>query len=328
MYNKYSCRLTKRAFRAGEEFMPDFPDSIDLKITNKCEWSCPWCHESSNKNGKSFSLSRTKEILSVLPKVPIEIAIGGGNVLDIAEDTLDLVLWLKERNNQPRITINYRDVEKYWNEVDGPEYKLVKEVNHIGVSLSKAPHGITEFSDFYSSSADDGKSFDHKHWKSNFSTYVFGSGSYQTVFHVIAGLFPPKDILELRKNFKNYPILFLGYKQWGRAKDTELPIKTLQETEEIVAELMSSNMYGSYQNSSVLGFDNLALEQLHIKDKLPERVFERLYLGDEGSHSMYIDAVNEEYAVTSRSPERVSWNDVGLLDYFKNISLNGSKCNI
>ena len=46
----------KRALRVGEELISEFPDSIDLKITNKCPWACPYCHESSTPNGKSFDL--------------------------------------------------------------------------------------------------------------------------------------------------------------------------------------------------------------------------------------------------------------------------------
>ena len=33
-----------------------------------------------------------------------------------------------------------------------------------------------------------------------------------------------------------------------------------------------------------------------------------------------IDAVKGEFARTSRSPERVSWNDVKLLDYYASLS--------
>ena len=38
----------KRTLRVGEDFNPDFPDSIDLKITNSCSHACPFCHEDSS----------------------------------------------------------------------------------------------------------------------------------------------------------------------------------------------------------------------------------------------------------------------------------------
>ena len=69
-----------------------------------------------------------------------------------------------------------------------------------------------------------------------------------------------------------------------------------------------------------LGFDNLAIEQLGIKDLVGDEKWKGIYLGDEGTCSMYIDAVKGEFARTSRSPERVSWNDVKLLDYYASLS--------
>ena len=317
-YDYYSRSLIKRGLRFNEPFLPDFPDSIDLKITNKCEWGCPWCHESSNKNGKSFSLKRTKKILSELPEIPIEIAIGGGNVLDIPEETLELVKWLMSRNNQPRITINYKDIKKHWNETNGPCFDLVREIQNMGISLDSAPVGVNQYDSF---SAEYKES---KYWSPTFASNTIGNGGGYSVFHIIAGLFPPNDIITLRKNFRNYPILILGFKQWGRAKNSELPIKKLKETEKIVEDIISNPRYET-SGFNVLGFDNLALEQLHIKEKLPKEIWNRLYFGDEGTHSMYVDAVNEKFAVTSRSADRVSWNDIGLIDYFKKISHD--RCN-
>jgi hypothetical protein len=69
-----------------------------------------------------------------------------------------------------------------------------------------------------------------------------------------------------------------------------------------------------------LGFDNLAIEQLGIKGMVDGEKWKGIYLGDEGTCSMYIDAVKGEFARTSRSPERVSWNDVKLLDYYASLS--------
>ena len=71
--------------------------------------------------------------------------------------------------------------------------------------------------------------------------------------------------------------------------------------------------------SYTIGFDNLAIEQLRIKEFLPEDEWENLYMGDEGQHSMYIDAVRGEFARTSRSEERTSWDDVGLIDFFNSL---------
>ena len=72
-------------------------------------------------------------------------------------------------------------------------------------------------------------------------------------------------------------------------------------------------------NPKIIAFDNLALEQLDIKSALTDSEWNTFYLGDECSHSMYIDAVEGKFARTSRSEDRVSWDSIRLLDYFKSL---------
>jgi hypothetical protein len=57
---------------------PKFPESIDLKITNRCNVGCVFCHENSVPNGKHADLEKTLEKIKCLPK-GVEIAIGGGD---------------------------------------------------------------------------------------------------------------------------------------------------------------------------------------------------------------------------------------------------------
>ena len=141
------------------------------------------------------------------------------------------------------------------------------------------------------------------------------------VAHIIAGVFPYKDLEKLFNASYTVPVLILGYKQWGRAKDTALP-KDLEKFKETLWELIikiKNEAYDHFVCGRTIGFDNLALEQLDIKSLLSEDEWERIYMGQEGGHSMYIDAVKGEYAMTSRSEERVSWDSIGLLDYFKGL---------
>ena len=78
----YDGTREKRVLRVGENFEPSFPDSIDLKITNKCLLGCSFCHEASNPSGKTANWSSLKKVLDQLPKVGIELAIGGGDVFE------------------------------------------------------------------------------------------------------------------------------------------------------------------------------------------------------------------------------------------------------
>ena len=297
--------LQKRCLRLGEDFMPDFPDSIDLKITNKCSWGCPYCHESSTKDGESFDYDKTTKILSQLPELPIEIAIGGGDVLD-APDFKKLVKWLNDRGNKTRATVNIKDVLKRREAFEDS----LKNVEAVGISLDSLPKFIKSC------------------WKDQDSLLCTINGKPDLfvqerayVAHIIAGVFPYKDLERLFNASYSVPVLILGYKQWGRAKDTALP-KDLEKFKETLWELiikMKNESYDRFVCGRTIGFDNLALEQLDIKSLLSEDEWERIYMGQEGGHSMYIDAVKGEYAMTSRSEERVSWDSIGLLDYFKGL---------
>ena len=156
----------------------------------------------------------------------------------------------------------------------------------------------------------------------DFNNYTLNSSLSSTniVFHVIAGLFPVNELKILLdsqyiKNLNN--LLILGYKQFGRAANTDLP-ESLPEFENVIKEFIVNNR-NKYTNRFNIAFDNLALEQLHMKDFISDEDWDHLYLGKEGSCSMYIDAVNETYARSSTSVDRTSWNDISLLDYFKSL---------
>jgi MoaA/NifB/PqqE/SkfB family radical SAM enzyme len=98
------------SLRFNENLDPSFPDSIDLKITNKCSWGCPFCHESSNPKGKDFDLDKTIKMLEKLPDYPIEIAIGGGNIFDCFDKFRELYTYIEGRGMLPRFTINSKDL--------------------------------------------------------------------------------------------------------------------------------------------------------------------------------------------------------------------------
>ena len=298
--------IQKRCLRVDEDFRAEFPDSIDLKITDKCSWGCPYCHESSTKNGESFDFEKTKEILSQLPELPIEIAIGGGDVLD-APKFKELVSWLNNRGNRTRATVNMKDILNRRKQFEN----YMRCVEAIGVSIDRLPEFIKDWENKDS-------------MLSTISGNInkigpFGSDKYY-VIHIIAGVFPYKDLEKLFDSCES-PILILGYKQWGRALGTELP-KDLQKFKEVIQKIVvekKNEEYHRFSTRKTIGFDNLALDQLDIKSILPEEEWKKIYLGDEGTHSMYIDAVKGEFAMTSRSEDRVSWDSIGLIDYFKGL---------
>ena len=275
---------SKRTLRVGENFEPQFPDSIDLKITNRCSIGCPWCHESSEPGGGIFDFTKTTNILSSLPRVPLEIAIGGGDVLECPEEAIELVKWIKDYGFHPRLTVNIESLKKIdWEKSEDPRIKLLDYVSTIGISV-RSP---------------------------SIPDNLFASRRFRLtkVFHVILGIMPISDFDKLVSKVSwGSGILVLGFKQFGRAKDMEIP--NLQEWRDYF-----KNM--KIRERSVIGFDNLALEQLEIKNHLPPERWNSLWFGPEFSSSMYVDAVEETFAPTSRSTERTSWSTgITLVDYF------------
>jgi len=329
VFYDYGDRQFKRCLRIGEDFEAEFPDSIDLKITNKCSHNCPYCHESSVSDGASFNLDHTIEILKQLPKYPIEIAIGGGNILDIPNETVKLINWCNDYGFKTRITVNHKDIKRFCLKVPKdkkvkikitPEEGMIQEIGTKvgGVGISLDPNLLPETCNILGRNCILAESL----FGDDIKDYTISSclRGKNIVFHIIAGLFPI-DKLKMILN-KEYikslgSLLILGYKQFGRAANTELP-ESLPEFEKVIKEFIinSRNDYISVFN---IAFDNLALEQLHMKEFITENEWDHLYLGKEGSCSMYIDAVNETYARSSTSIERVNWKDVRLLDYFKSL---------
>lgn len=298
----------KRALRKGEEFSPEFPDSIDLKITDKCDIGCKFCHESSTTTGKKFNLANTIQLLDKLPKCGIEVAIGGGDVLTCPSDLCLLVNWLIKNKFAPRLTLNYQSLV-YWLNTR-KDSAIVKNVlsnmsynGAVGISLTDIPKDLE-------------KSLD--------SMYNFLDRN-RIVFHIIAGIFPPNKILELKEivNNKSYfatKILILGYKSFGRAQGTTVDLTDWKKSIKQIIYDLRTNYMGIRESEIILGFDNLALEQLDIESSLFKEDWAKLYNGDEFTSSMYVDAVEETFAPTSRSPltERESWSSYSsIVDYFK-----------
>jgi hypothetical protein len=66
-----------------------------------------------------------------------------------------------------------------------------------------------------------------------------------------------------------------------------------------------------------ISFDNLAIEQLKVKRLFTHDGWNKFYMGDDFVFTMYIDAVNQQYAPTSRSNTRKSFSECTLEEFFQ-----------
>lgn len=68
--------------------------------------------------------------------------------------------------------------------------------------------------------------------------------------------------------------------------------------------ICSKDDYDKWKRDEVFWLDNLALEQLDVKNLMPQDKWDVFYMGDEGSSTMYVDMVNRKFAANSTSETR------------------------
>ena len=248
------------------EFIAEYPECMDVKITNRCDKGCHACHEDSTIDGKHGEILTAKFWDTLKPYT--EIAVGGGDPLS-HPDLVHFLLKLKRLNLIPNMTVNQVHFMKNW-----AFLKLLCEeklIYGLGVSLVEPTDEFIEKI----------KEFPN------------------AVIHVINGIVR-KDQLERLEN-QDLKVLILGYKEFRRGV-------TYLETHKVKVEVSKITLYDylpeMLNKFKVVSFDNLALEQLEVKRLLTEEEWNEFYMGNDGKYTMYIDLVNEQFALCSVAEER------------------------
>jgi len=246
-------------------FIPRYPESIDLKITNWCDMNCPMCHEKSGKDGKHANLEEIASLTRNLPE-GIEFAIGGGDPLS-HPDIVEFICFLDSRGIIPNVTINSNHLSRYKNVIDN----LIKHDKIKGIGVS---YDIAIPLEAY--------------WAAN---------TYQNVvIHLILGIHTTKDLKEIFDNVSHAKVLILGYKKIGRGKDFYSP----EVAKNILGWYYRIHEFFGYK-SKVIAFDNLSIEQLNLKRFFNEKNWNGFYQGNDGQFTFYVDLVKREYAISSTS---------------------------
>lgn len=142
----------------------------------------------------------------------------------------------------------------------------------------------------------------------NFAWKIENIMDENSVIHYIAGVHDIHDAIRLKKK-----VLVLGYKQFGFGKGFYSPEveQSLQKWKFWIQTLMMNNH---------VSFDNLALEQLGVQNFITEEAWERNFMGDDGQFTMYIDAVKQEFAISSTS-DRIKLNNSSAKEAFNKLQL-------
>ena len=271
---------------------PVHPESIDMKITDWCDVGCAFCHESSTVRGKHANVETIYRMIEGLP-AGVELAIGGGDPLSHPK-IFEIMEAFSKRGLVANVTVNGQHIYRH--------YKLIQDLRGYG-----AIHGlgISYHERMWHDYGEEAAPYDHDR-RGNGVMEFDDVADQNTIIHFIAGEHDPLDALNVSRY--NAKILVLGYKQFGRGVGHFSP----RVTHNLGAWKYWIN---TIMSKGIVCFDNLALEQLKLKDRLPADLWKRCFMGDDGTFTMYADAVRDEYAISSTS-SRFPSHGTTVLDFF------------
>ncbi len=266
---------------------PEFPESIDLKITDYCDAGCGFCHEKSTIHGRH---ALEDEIIRMLDGLPpgVELAIGGGNPASYPD--WKLFRRIKEMGLIANMTVHCTHLYRYRQQL----------INHLqgehirGLGVSVANHK------------------EYAYWRDFENSDVQNIlANPNVVYHVIAGIFPSHSLVG-SPFIRREKVLILGYKQYG------FGTSYFGESVEKSLAAWRFHIGAILQDARSVSFDNLAIEQLGIRELVSPQVWEESYMGDDGTFTMYVDAVRREYAKSSTSV-RHKLGKLSIKEAFQNI---------
>jgi len=250
-----------------KKLIPDFAENCDVKITDFCDGGCEFCYEGCSTKGKHAELLNQKWVQTLHPYT--ELALNGN---DLSHPQLLLFLQLlKSKNVIANLTVNQKHFMKNLKYI----HQLVDSgyIYGLGVSLVEVnDEFLTAIQEFPNA-----------------------------VIHTIAGILSPSDIIKLAD--KDLKLLILGYKELNRGIDFLSKNKEEIESRKEILQFMLPSMQGRF---NVISFDNLALEQLNVKTilNIDDKEWQKIYMGDDGKFTFYIDMVNQQFAKNSVADKR------------------------
>lgn len=256
---------TKEHFTMDDDFRFNFSESCDIQISQCCDNGCEWCYYGCSPTGKHGKLTGWKFFETMHPYTEIAINLQ----YPIPDELTEFLNIMKNKNIIVNITINQNHFMNPFIQSFIKQLIDMDLIKGIGISLTNPKQ----------------------------EKFIETVKQYpNTVIHVIAGITPLKDIEYLMGH--NLKLLILGYKAVGRGA------RYFTDYYSYVCgdiECLENNLINILNRFKVVSFDNLAIEQLHLKDKLSEKEWETFYGGDDGTVTFFIDLVKGVFARSSLS---------------------------
>ena len=269
---------TKTRFTKDDEFVAEFPESIDFSITDWCDIGCEFCYKGCSTKGKHGDIMNLPFIDTLI--AGSEIALGGGKLTSHPE-LVPFLHKLKQKGIIASVTVHQYELE---NNIEFIE-KLINEklIYGIGISFKQMTPILKQFLDTYSNA----------------------------VLHMINGIHTLEDF----KAVEGYKVLILGYKTCGRGiaygEENAHGNEVMRLQQDLYNEL--PKMIKKYK---VVSFDNLGIVQLEVKRVMSEKEWDEFYMGDDGQFTMYVDAVSEKFSRSSLQEKEFDLMD-NIVDMFK-----------
>lgn len=256
---------TKTHFTMDDEFEFKFPESHDISISQCCDNGCEWCYYGCSPTGKHGKLTGWKFFDSMRPYTEIAINLQ----YPMPDELTEFLNIMKNKNIIVNATINQNHFMNPFMQSLVKQLVDTNLIKGIGISLTDPTQ---------------------KDFINMVKRYP------NTVIHVIAGVTSPEDIDYLKGH--DLKLLILGYKKLERGKKYYDYSSTIVEDN---IKWLESDLDEIINGFKIVSFDNLAIEQLHLKDKLSEKEWEMFYGGDDGTVTFFIDLVKGVFSRSSLS---------------------------
>ena len=251
---------TKIRHTKFDEFVPEFAENCDVKITDKCDGGCQFCYEGCTPEGKHGDILNAKWVDTLHPYT--ELALNGNDLSH--PDLYDFLVKLREKKVFANLTVNQIHFEKHFDYLKSLSDE--KLIHGLGVSL------VNPTVEFISKL----------------------KAIPNTVIHTISGVLTEEQVKKLSD--EDLKILILGYKHRERGKDYYLN----HESEVIRNQKwLYRNLEDMIKHFKVVSFDNLAIEQLDVKGLMSNEEWEEFYMGNDGNFTYYIDTVEGAFSKNS-----------------------------
>jgi len=285
---------TKVRFTPDDEFEPEFAESCDVHISNRCDNGCAFCYAGCTPDGEVGNLLDWKFLDTLHPYTEMALNLQS----PVPWDIFDLLEKLKEQKVFANVTVNQNH---FMQEGFRILLKMLQEqelIHGIGISLVKVND---EFKNAI-------KEFDN------------------IVIHCINGIVTTQQLYELSK-IKGIKVLILGYKKVGRGAE-------FVEDEEERTRVRNRKGFLYWNMKFILedhwfdtiSFDTLATKQLNIKRYLTDEQYERFYQGEDGTSTFFINLVDGTFGINSLTTkeERKPIGDKSIDEMFKEVK----QCNL